>query len=488
MWNMIRKKSSVRGGRRDEEAFLLRYPAYSDTAALDRLRGTEYRHLDAEEHCYLDYTGSGLVSDAQLRAQLARLRSSVYGNPHSDSPSSVRSTELVEAVRGDVLRFFNADPDEYVVIFTSNATGACRLVGEAFPFGPQGRLLLTQDNHNSVVGIREYARNRGSSIGLAHISGPDMRVPEEALLAELDRERTGPRLFAYPAQSNFTGVQHPLEWVQLAQRLGWRVLLDAAAFAPSNSLDLSVHKPDFVPVSWYKVFGYPTGVGALVARRDAVEELTRPWFSGGTIWGASALGDWHRLDPAPGAFEDGTLNFLQLPDVSVGLRWISQIGMPTIHTRVRCLTAWLLEELCELRHGNGEPMVLVYGPRTTEGRGGTIAFNFLTPDGDLVDERLVSRESAAAGISLRTGCFCNPGAGEAALSLGVTQLATPTDGTMITLDDYLGAMGVPNGGGVRVSLGLASTFADVHRFVDWSVRTYRDRVPDRTGLPPRLHC
>ncbi|MCP3803571.1 aminotransferase class V-fold PLP-dependent enzyme [Allokutzneria sp. A3M-2-11 16] len=480
--------SSFRVGRRAEKAFLRRYPAYSGTAVLDRLRGTEYRHLDAEEHCYLDYTGSGLVSDAQLRAQLTRLRSSVYGNPHSDSPSSTRSTELVEAVRGDVLRFFRADPDEYVVIFTSNATGACRLVGEAFPFGPNGRLLLTQDNHNSVVGIREYARNRGAALGLVHLAGPEMRIPDEAVLAALDSERRGPRLFAYPAQSNFTGVRHPLEWAQQAQRLGWRVLLDAAAFAPTNPLDLSVHKPDFVPVSWYKVFGYPTGVGALVARRDAVEELIRPWFSGGTIWGASTLGDWHRLDPAPGAFEDGTLNFLQLPDVSVGLRWISQIGMGTIHTRVRCLTGWLLDALGELRHGNGAPMVLVYGPRTTEGRGGTIAFNFLTPDGELVDERLVSRESAAAGISLRTGCFCNPGAGEAALSLSVNQLATLTESRMSTVDDYLDAMGVPNGGGVRVSLGLASTFADVRRFVDWSVSTYRDRVPDRAGLPPRLHC
>ncbi|MFB9909728.1 aminotransferase class V-fold PLP-dependent enzyme [Allokutzneria oryzae] len=455
---------------------------------LDRLRATEYRHLDAEDHCYLDYTGSGLVSDAQLRAQLARLRSSVYGNPHSDSPSSVRSTELVEAVRGDVLRFFRADPDEYVVIFTSNATGACRLVGEAFPFGPEGRLLLTQDNHNSVVGIREYARNRGAALGLVGLSGPELRVADEDVLAALDVDSAGPRLFAYPAQSNFTGVQHPLEWIQQAQRLGWRVLLDAAAFAPTNTLDLSVHKPDFVPVSWYKVFGYPTGVGTLLARRDAVTELIRPWFSGGTIWGASALGDWHRLDPAPGAFEDGTLNFLQLPDVSVGLRWIERIGMDTIHTRVRCLTEWLLTRLGELRHGNGAPMALVYGPRGIEGRGATIAFNFLTPDGDLVDERLVSRESAAAGISLRTGCFCNPGAGEAALSLNANQLVGLLDKQMSTLDDYLGSMGAVNGGGVRVSLGLASTFADVRRFVDWSVRTYRDRVPDRVGLPPRLHC
>lgn len=37
------------------------------------------------------------------------------------------------------------------------------------------------------------------------------------------------------------------------------VLLDAAAYIPTNRLDLSVVKPDFVTMSFYKVFGYPTG-------------------------------------------------------------------------------------------------------------------------------------------------------------------------------------------------------------------------------------
>lgn len=39
----------------------------------------------------------------------------------------------------------------------------------------------------------------------------------------------------------------------------WLVVLDAAAYVPTHPLDLSAAKPDFVPVSWYKVFGAPTG-------------------------------------------------------------------------------------------------------------------------------------------------------------------------------------------------------------------------------------
>src|SRR6266508_4367082 len=61
-------------------------------------------------------------------------------------------TELVERAREAVLRFFSASSDEYVAIFTPNATGALRLVGEAYPFQSGDRFLLTFDNHNSVNG------------------------------------------------------------------------------------------------------------------------------------------------------------------------------------------------------------------------------------------------------------------------------------------------------------------------------------------------
>ena len=90
------------------------------------------------------------------------LETGVFGNPHSVNPTSAASTELVERARAAVLEFFSASPEEYVAIFTPNATGALRLVGEAYPFHPGDRFLLTFDNHNSVNGIREFARARGA--------------------------------------------------------------------------------------------------------------------------------------------------------------------------------------------------------------------------------------------------------------------------------------------------------------------------------------
>ena len=474
--------------------FYAAYPDYAGTSRLDELRATEYGYLDAGGHTYLDYTGAGLAADAQLRAHVRRLRGGCFGNPHSENPTSLASTALIEQAREAVLKYFNAAAEEYAVIFTPNATGACRLVGEAYPFRPLSRLVLTADNHNSMNGLREFAGARGAAVRYVRLSPADLRIAGEDVAAALGRAK-GRRhgLFCYPAQSNFSGVQHPLAWVDLAQAAGYDVLLDAAAFVPTNRLDLAEVRPEFAAVSWYKMFGYPTGIGALLARRDALARLRRPWFSGGTIVGASVQGGWYRLADDETAFEDGTVNFLAIPDITTGLAWISDIGIDVIHRRVGCLTGWLLDGLAGLRHGNGTPMTRVYGPLDGRARGGTVAFNFLDPRGAVVDERAVARDAGAAGISVRTGCFCNPGVGEWAFGLtrrtlrGMGRHGLRGHG-LATVDDYLALTGLPSGGAIRVSLGLVSNLADVERFLDFAERTYRDAEPDRDGLAPRLHC
>ena len=209
---------------------------------------------------------------------------------------------------------------------------------------------------------------------------PDMRVDTESLDAALDLGNQPPaenNLFAYPAQSNFSSVVHPLEWIERAHAKGWDVLLDAAAFAPTNRLDLSKFKPDFVPLSFYKIFGYPTGIGALLARRETLKKLHRPWFAGGTITVASVQGDKYYLAEAPAAFEDGTLDYLNIPAVEIGLKHIQSIGYDTIQERVRCLTGWLLDNLSAMQHGNGQPLVRIYGPLDLVRRGGAVTANFL---------------------------------------------------------------------------------------------------------------
>ncbi|MFF4350179.1 aminotransferase class V-fold PLP-dependent enzyme [Streptomyces sp. NPDC001530] len=501
------------------------------------LRAHEFGYLDEGGHTYLDHTGAGLPPRSLVTGSAARITGGLFGNPHSESPASRASGLLLAEARRAVLRHFNADPAEYAAIFTPNATGALRLVGEAYPFARGSRLVMSLDNHNSVNGLREYARARGAATAYVPVSGPGLQMDEKRLRAALSardkglgvlRGRAGgsrglvrgcgggglsglvrgrvdgrrsrgpgrdqggrPRgLLAYPAQSNFTGVQHPLEWIEQAQEHGYDVLLDAAAFVPTNALDLSRFHPDFTVVSWYKVFGHPTGVGSLIARREALATLRRPWFSGGTIYAVSAQAQWHVLADDEAAFEDGTVNFLSIPDVTAGLEWIDRIGMDHVHAHVTALTGQLLAGLRTLRHSDGSPMVRVYGPEGGGGaaRGGTVALNLLGADGRIVDERIVTRDSAARGISLRTGCFCNPGAGEAAFALPLRRLRSAAHKQLGSLEDYLELLRLPSAGAVRVSLGLSSQPGDIETFLRFVTETYRDRVPAAAGLAARVGC
>ncbi|MCC6801660.1 MAG: aminotransferase class V-fold PLP-dependent enzyme [Anaerolineae bacterium] len=330
---------------RAETAFKARHPEI-DFDALHELRRTEYARLDRDGHIYLDYTGGGLYAESQLQVHMQLLSNGVYGNPHSGNPTSLAMTRLDDQARSFVLDYFNADPDEYCVIFAPNASGALRLVGESYPFEERGCYLLTVDNHNSVNGIREYAKAAGAQVIYTPLSPLDMRLDHEMLLDNLDRAiPDGNNLFAYPAQSNFTGVRHSLEWIEIARRKGRNVLVDCAAFVPSNRLDLSVVKPDFVPLSFYKNVGYPTGVGALIARRSALCKLRRRWFAGGTITVVSAQADRHVLEEGVAAFEGGTIDYLGLPAIEIGLECIQYVGMEQIHRRVLSMTQFLLDEL-----------------------------------------------------------------------------------------------------------------------------------------------
>jgi molybdenum cofactor sulfurtransferase len=462
------------------EDFVARYPAYRKTTLLDELRAKEYRRLDKCGQVYLDYTGGSLYAESQLQKHFELLRGSVYGNPHSANPTSAAMTDHVERTRRHVLEYFNARPEDYILVFTQNASGALKLIGESFPFAPGSRYLLTFDNHNSVNGIREFARAKGATINYAPLVMPELRLEAarlESLLNEVDPAREN--LFAFPAQSNFSGVKHPLEFVTKARNKGWRVLLDAAAYVPTNRLDLTAVQPDFVTISFYKMFGYPTGVGALLVRRSALAKLKRPWFAGGTVNFASVQGQAHVLSPNEAAFEDGTLNYLSIPAVEIGLHHLESIGIETIAERVRCLAGWLLEELLALRHSNGRAMVRIYGPATTQARGGTVTLNLYDPQGHLLDYRRVEELAGAENISLRTGCFCNPGAGEIAEGLTEEDMrAAFSLGRDVNLLSFVRMMqerGHKSAGSIRASIGLASNFADVWRFLRF-IAGFRDQT------------
>lgn len=429
----------------------------------EELRAQEFGRLDECGYVYLDYTGSALYAESHLRAHDEFLKHQVLGNPHSENPASAAATRIVEETRRDVLDFFGADPEEYTVIFTANASAALKLVGESYPFARGSRFTLLQDNHNSVNGIRVYAEQREAETVYLPL-GDELRLDRSAPIPPAG---AAPSLFAFPAQSNFSGVRHPLELIDEARSLGYDVLLDAAAFVPTDRLDLGRAPADFVCISFYKMFGFPTGLGALLARREALGRLRRPWFAGGTVEFVSVENRVHRLLLGAGGFEDGTLNFLGIAAVQGGLAFLRDLGMARVHRRVASLTARLLGILERARHPSGERAVRIYGPRTADARGGTVSFNLVRPDGRAVPYGQVERAASAEGIALRGGCFCNPGAAERALELPSGAMLTCVDSieqgafTLRALSDCLGDEVAV--GALRASVSIPTTDQDLDR-------------------------
>ncbi|MDP4826207.1 MAG: aminotransferase class V-fold PLP-dependent enzyme [Flavobacteriales bacterium] len=433
----------------------------------ENLRKREFSRLEKEKHVYLDYTGGNLYPESLVRRHFDYLKSNVFGNPHSMNPTSRLSTKYVESARKAVSKFFNAN--DYVVIFTANASGALHIVGENYPFEDDGFLMLSSDNHNSVNGIREYCKNKGGRFVYSPLNYEDLSLNEQFLDEALLKESGATnKLFAYPAQSNVSGVRHPLAYIEKFQKAGWDVLLDAAAYVPTSRLDLSVYKPDFVSVSFYKIFGFPTGIGCLLVRKDKFSKLHKRWFAGGTVSLVSVNVDNHYLANNHERFENGTVNYLEIPAIERGLDFMEGIGMGRLNERVAALTAYLIHSLSTLKHRNGNELVRIFGPTNRKDRGGNIILNFYNQTGAAHPFEEIEAMASSRMISLRGGCFCNPGIDEVNNCVSTDELAryyTSRDkGDYYDMIAFLGKMR----GAIRLSVGMATTKADIDAFVKFA--------------------
>lgn len=197
-----------------------------------------------------------------------------------------------------ILEHFNTSPDEYSVIFTPGCTAALKLVAETFPWTSAtdehsgSQFCYLTDNHTSVVGIRGVTGPQGVGTVPVFPQEIEARAKASQVMMNTQDECLVAHLFCYPAQSNFSGRKYPLSYVRGIQRQQlypacehrgrWFVLLDASGFVGCSQLDLKQHPADFVPISFYKMFGFPTGLGALLVRNEVAELLKKKYFGGGT--------------------------------------------------------------------------------------------------------------------------------------------------------------------------------------------------------------
>nr|POE51550.1 molybdenum cofactor sulfurase [Quercus suber] len=446
-----------------------------------------------EKSLYLDHAGTTLYSKSLMDGFHGDMMGTLYGNPHSASPSSQRSTMEIENVRLELLRYFKADPQDFDIVFTANATAGLKTVAEAFREQDDGFWYgYHVDSHTSMVGVRELAKEH-------QCFETDELV---AKWAEQGVDDSTKRLFAYPAQSNMNGRRLPLDWPSRV-RHGWPgrntyTLLDASALVTTATLDLSDAETaaDFTVLSVYKMFGFPD-LGALIVRKQASHVFdNRRYFGGGTVDLVVCIKEqWHapKSNSLHDRLEDGTLPVHSILALKSALRahrvLFGHHENTSRHTSY--LARLLYEGLCALKHGNTGHVCTVYkhkdstfGNTTTQGP--VIAFNLRDSKGGWVSTHEFEKLAIINDIHIRTGGMCNPGGMASALDLSPWELRENFSAGIRCGSENDIVNGKPTGL-IRVSLGAMSTRSDVQRFLAFVREYFVDHeveIPRTTSPPP----
>uniref|UniRef100_A0A8C0F652 Molybdenum cofactor sulfurase n=1 Tax=Bubo bubo TaxID=30461 RepID=A0A8C0F652_BUBBB len=315
--------------------------------------------------------------------------------------------------------------------------------------------------------------------------------PKEILLSEKNRllaeeqNCTTPHLFSYPAQSNFSGTKYPLSWIQdiKSGKLcpmkipgKWFVLLDAASYVSSSPLDLGVHHADFIPISFYKIFGFPTGLGALLVNNRIAPLLRKTYFGGGTAAAYLAGEDFYFPKKSIAErFEDGTVSFLDIIALKHGFDVLEKLtgGMEKIKQHTFALAHYTYTVLSTLKYANGAPVVRIYSDTdfsNPDVQGPIINFNVLDENGEVIGFSQVDKMASLYNIHVRTGCFCNTGACQLHLGISNEDIQRNLQAGHVCGDDIDLVDGRPTGS-VRISFGYMSSFEDAQTFLKFIIAT-----------------
>jgi cysteine desulfurase / selenocysteine lyase len=276
------------------------------------------------------------------------------------------ATEAYEGARARIARFFGVtDPSR--LVFTRGTTESINLVayGWARVFLREGdEILITEmEHHSNIVPWQLAAAATGAT--LRYIGLTDDGSLDLSNLGELLNDRT--KILGVTAMSNALGTITPLrQLVDAAHAVGAVVVVDAAQAAPHMALDADALDVDFLAFSGHKMLG-PTASGGLLAKRELLDRL-EPMFGGGDMI-REVFHDHATWNDVPYRFEAGTMQVAQQVGLAAACDYLDALGMDAVRAHEVELTRYALDRLLEAG-------CVVYGPKDTEIRGGTVSFSY----------------------------------------------------------------------------------------------------------------
>ncbi len=252
-----------------------------DISKVDEIRSRfPYFSKQSPTGAYLDTAASALKLDVAI-SRLTEYLSYEHANIHRGAYQlSARATELYEAARSEVREYFNL-PSGYQVVFTAGATDGINLVAG----GAEGTIVTGGDSvvstllehHSNFVPWQELCKRVGATFDLAEITQA-AEIDISSLLSLIREKR--PKIVACTAQSNAFGTVPKLDEVFVeAKKVGAKVLIDATQIVVHDTFNFKACPADFLVLSAHKLYG-PTGLGILIGKEEALEEL-RPVRTGG---------------------------------------------------------------------------------------------------------------------------------------------------------------------------------------------------------------
>lgn len=315
-----------------------------------------------------------------------------YANVHRGLHwMSERTTEAYEGVRGKVATLLNA-PDAREIVFAKNSTELINLVAHSYGRGVmqpgQAVVISEMEHHANLVPWQMLRDAHGIELRVAPISdGGELDMA--ALERLLEDGKVG--LVAITHMSNVLGTVTPAaRIVALAHGHGARVLLDGSQAVVHRRVDVQALDADFYVFTGHKLYG-PTGIGAMYAKRELLEQM--PPFMGGGDMISSVTMERSTWAEIPHKFEAGTPPILEAIGLGVAIDYVEAIGYQAIVAHEASLVEHTLRRMAEI------PGIRVLG--NAQDRGGVFSFTM-----DNAHAHDVATLLDRGGIAVRAGNHC----------------------------------------------------------------------------------
>jgi cysteine desulfurase / selenocysteine lyase len=266
-----------------------------------------------------------------------------YSNVHRAAHTlAARSTEAYESAREKLARFLGASsPSE--IVFVRGTTEAINLVANSWGRRHLGRgdeiVLTTLEHHSNIVPWQFVAEDTGAVIRVVPVTDRGELMLDD--YGKLLGPRT--RIVAFTHVSNALGTVLPaVEMIQMAHRVGARVLVDGAQAVAHFPVNVQALDADFYVLSGHKLFG-PSGVGVLYGKQALLEEMP-PWQGGGNMIQRVTFEKSTFADP-PARFEAGTATLGPAVGLGAAVDYLDRVGMENVALHERELMAYATQEL-----------------------------------------------------------------------------------------------------------------------------------------------